>query len=66
MFWGTILVIFGLAFLLKNLGFISGGVWDIAWPLLVIVFGVSLLSHGKCRLQHLPWCNCGDCNKTNQ
>ena len=65
MFWGTILVILGFAFLLKNLGILPGGSWDVAWPLLLMVLGISLMSHGKCRLGHLPWCNCSDCHKAN-
>ena len=43
-----ILIIIGGAFLLKNLGYISGGAWGIIWPAFLIVFGlVTLLRKGK-------------------
>lgn len=37
------LIIIGSAFLLKNLGYISGGTWGIIWPLLLVVFGIGIL-----------------------
>ena len=37
------LIIIGSAFLLKNLGYISGGAWGIIWPALLIVFGIGIL-----------------------
>ena len=51
MFFGLTIIIIGLVFLLKNLGFISGDVWSILWPCLLIVFGLSILwkrkKHGE-------------------
>lgn len=38
-----IFIIIGVAFLLKNLGYISGSTWGIIWPLFFIVFGISML-----------------------
>jgi membrane-bound ClpP family serine protease len=40
---GVILIIIGLAFLLKNLGVISAGAWGFIWPALLIALGVWLL-----------------------
>jgi len=37
------LIVIGVAFLLKNLGYISGSTWGIIWPALLIVFGVGIL-----------------------
>lgn len=61
MFWGTILVVIGLVALLKNLGFITVDVWEVVWPVLLIMLGVSLLAK-KRGLNHLPWCSCADCS----
>jgi hypothetical protein len=47
MFFGLIIIIVGLVFLLKNLGFIGGDVWPIIWPSLVIVVGLSILCKKK-------------------
>lgn len=44
MFWGSLIIVIGLIILLKNLGIITAGVWSILWPLLLIMFGVSLLT----------------------
>jgi hypothetical protein len=41
--FGFLLIIIGIIVLLKNLGFISGNVWDIFWPALLIVVGLSLV-----------------------
>lgn len=51
MFFGIFLVVVGLVFLGQNLGFISAGVWDILWPVLIVALGVSLLGKRSCR-----WC----------
>lgn len=44
MFWGTIIIVIGMIMLLKNLGIITTGVWSVLWPLLLIIFGISLLT----------------------
>ena len=41
--FGFLLIIIGIIVLLKNFGFISGNVWDIFWPALLIVVGLSLV-----------------------
>jgi len=40
---GFFLIIIGAIFLFKNLGFISAGVWDILWPILLIIIGISFV-----------------------
>lgn len=40
---GFLLVILGVIFLLKNLGFISENVWGILWPAFLIVAGLNLI-----------------------
>jgi len=42
MFISFLFIIVGTTFLLKNLGVITGDVWGIIWPLILIVFGVYL------------------------
>lgn len=38
---GVILIVIGAIFLLKNLGIITGDVWEIIWPVLLIALGLS-------------------------
>ena len=42
---GVIVVLFGLAFLLRNLGFLNfnASFWAVFYPLVIIGFGVALL-----------------------
>ncbi len=42
-FWGGVLVLIGLLFLLGNTGVLSNLNWDVVWPVLVIALGVWLL-----------------------
>ncbi len=43
MFFGLLLVVIGAVFLLQNLGIVSGSVWNLIWPLIIMLFGISLL-----------------------
>jgi len=43
LFWGGILVVLGVLFLLENLGILKVNVWGVFWPLLLIMFGVWAL-----------------------
>lgn len=43
MFIGPLFIIIGAVFLLKNLGIISYGAWNLIWPLTFVVFGLYLL-----------------------
>jgi len=63
MFWGTILIVVGVALLLKNLGFIQAPAWDVVWPILLIILGLSLLKRRQ-GFRH-PWYG-EEHNKPNQ
>ncbi|MCX6741185.1 MAG: DUF5668 domain-containing protein [Candidatus Parcubacteria bacterium] len=63
MFLGIILIVIGLAYLAENLGFLPVGVWQIVWPLLIVVIGISLIgkkSGGTCWLCRGGKCSCKD------
>ncbi|UCC80917.1 MAG: hypothetical protein JSW64_06045 [Candidatus Zixiibacteriota bacterium] len=40
------LVLFGILFLLRNLGVIRGDMWIYVWPLVFIIIGISLIFKG--------------------
>lgn len=42
-FWGGILILLGVLFLLQNAGVINTSVWGLFWPLLLVGLGVWLL-----------------------
>lgn len=44
-----LVVLFGLLFLLKALGYVSMATVDIAWPILVLLLGLMKLTSGKCK-----------------
>lgn len=45
-FVGIAIFIFGLAFLLRNLGFLNfdASFWSVFYPLVIIVFGVAIIA----------------------
>ena len=43
MFVGIVVLALGVLFLLRNLGVISGDIWDFLWPIAVIALGISIL-----------------------
>jgi len=49
--FGVLVLIIGLFFLLKNLGLITGNLWSILWPLLVITIGLKMIFRKK----HSHW-----------
>lgn len=50
-FWGLALVIVGFAFLGDNLGWFDFDIWEIVWPLIIIVFGLNLLIRRNRRVE---------------
>jgi hypothetical protein len=42
-FWGSLLILAGVLFLLQNLNIISGNIWSLLWPLLIIAVGIFFL-----------------------
>jgi len=49
MFLGLLVFVVGVIFLFQNLGYIGGNVWNIIWPALVIVVGLSMIMRPKLR-----------------
>ena len=49
MFFGIVILILGVIFLLNNLGIITGEVWPIIWPCLIIAFGLAIVCRRKKR-----------------
>lgn len=43
MFIGILLIIVGSVFLLKNLGILTQGVWEVVWPAALVAFGIYLI-----------------------
>ncbi len=43
MFFGAAIIIIGFIFLLQNLGLIPGSAWQIVWPCLIILLGLSMI-----------------------
>lgn len=47
MFFALALLVIGIIWLLNALGILQGQVWDIIWPILLIVFALSMLVRNK-------------------
>jgi len=47
MFLGLAILLVGVLFLLKNLGYISSNVWEVIWPCLVVVLGLAMIFRRK-------------------
>ncbi len=43
MFIAFFFILLGVVFLLRNLGILSGDVWGILWPLILISIGLAML-----------------------
>lgn len=43
MFVGISIVAIGVIFLLQNLGLISISAWQIIWPILIVILGLSMM-----------------------
>jgi sulfite exporter TauE/SafE len=43
MFVGLIIIVIGLVLLMQNMGFVGPDIWNVIWPSLIILFGLSLL-----------------------
>ncbi len=54
MFLGIAVIVIGLVFLLQSLGIISGSVWSVIWPCILILIGVGIICKEKGR------CCCGE------
>jgi len=47
MFLGLMVLVVGIVFLMQNLGYISGGVWEILWPSFLIITGLVMIFRQK-------------------
>ena len=56
MLFGAILVVIGAVLLLQNLGVVSGDVWGIIWPSLIVVLGLSLILKKYSGSGGCKWC----------
>jgi hypothetical protein len=43
MWVGFVLICIGILVLLSNLNLIKGDVWNYIWPIILVVFGISLI-----------------------
>ncbi|MDD5290171.1 MAG: DUF5668 domain-containing protein [Patescibacteria group bacterium] len=43
MFFGLLLVILGVLFLLRNFGILTASVWGILWPAVIVILGLSMM-----------------------
>ncbi|MDD5045426.1 MAG: DUF5668 domain-containing protein [Candidatus Omnitrophica bacterium] len=48
MWFGITLIVIGAVLLLQNLGIITAASWDIIWPVLVVLLGISILAKSVC------------------
>jgi len=46
-FVGTLFIIIGAFYLLRNLGIISADLWSVFWPTIIIIIGIRLLIRTK-------------------
>ncbi|MFC2130804.1 LiaI-LiaF-like domain-containing protein [Bacteroidota bacterium] len=64
-FTGLLIIGVGILLLADNLNYITGGFWDAFWPLLLVIFGISvLLPGGRFLCKHNHHHTDGDLNTT--
>jgi len=52
---GLMLIVIGLVFFAKALGFVTADTLSVLWPLLLIVLGLNMLSHHIFGHHKSPW-----------
>ncbi len=62
---GILFVVLGIVLLLKNLGFITVAIWDIIWPIAIMLFGLGVMTRGRHHLGGMcgGWCKGKMCGK---
>jgi hypothetical protein len=58
MFFGLVLIAVGVIALLVHTGVLSGSVWAYAWPVILILIGLSFLLGRFRRRGHWRWLGC--------
>ena len=53
MWFGIFLICIGVLYLLRNLGFIYGDIWEWVWPILIICIGIGLLIKPTPKTRHI-------------
>lgn len=43
MWFGVVLIVVGVVFLLQNLGYVTGEVWNVVWPAFIVLLGISMI-----------------------
>lgn len=43
MWFGIVLIVVGVVFLLQNLGYVTGEVWNVVWPAFIILLGITMV-----------------------
>jgi membrane-bound ClpP family serine protease len=43
MFFGLLLIVIGVIFLLQNLGYLSASAWGVLWPVIVVIIGLTFI-----------------------
>ncbi|MBI2980462.1 MAG: hypothetical protein HYY41_06540 [Chloroflexi bacterium] len=61
MFFGLVLIAIGVIMLLIKLGILSGSVWGYAWPIILIILGLSFLGRRLFRRPGSGWWRGGWC-----
>ena len=49
MFFGALMVLFGLLMLLDRMGYLPGDLWEYFWPLALIALGISIVLKHRSR-----------------
>ncbi len=52
LFWGGLLILLGVLFYLKAVGWLTGNVFDWFWPFVIILLGIWVLAGGWARTSH--------------
>lgn len=61
------LVVIGVLFLFRNVGILPAPVWDVVWPLILIILGAGVLLGGKHTVAACwPGCSCFDAKKSKR
>jgi hypothetical protein len=75
---GLIIILVGILFLFKNTGLISTISWDLIWPVIVILIGISIVVRKRCgcggwgchkcmgKTANVCTCDCDNCKDCDE
>ncbi|MBX4198097.1 DUF5668 domain-containing protein [Candidatus Parcubacteria bacterium] len=55
---GFVVMLVGVLFLFKNVGLMSELQWDIIWPVIVLLIGISMVLRHSCRCGRFDCMHC--------